>query len=117
MSDARDTRPVEVLLDRRRPYRVRDEDREAVWVGPGRASVPAWVAAAWGMVAEAPSAPATPAAPAEPSEPWDGYAALTVREVVRMLPDLDDRTRAAVVAWETAQGKRKGVLEALGEAW
>lgn len=116
MSEARDTRPVEVELDRRRPYRVRDEDRDAIWVGPGRVSVPAWVAEAWGMVVETPAPPAI-FMPVEPTEPWDGYAALTVREVVKLLPDLDERTRAAVIAWETAQGKRKGVLEALGEAW
>lgn len=49
----RDTTPVTVTLGRKRPYRVRDEDRDAVWVGPGKVEVPAWVAEAWGMTPEA----------------------------------------------------------------
>lgn len=46
----RDMTPVIVTLDRQRPYRVRDEDRDAVWVGPGEAEVPRWVAEHWGLV-------------------------------------------------------------------
>lgn len=40
---------VKVVLDRARAYRARQEDREAIWVGPGEAEVPAWVADAWGL--------------------------------------------------------------------
>lgn len=44
-----DTEFVTVHLDRVRPYRLRHEDREAVWVGPGEAQVPRWVAEHWGL--------------------------------------------------------------------
>jgi len=44
-----DTEMVIVHLDRVRPYRLRHEDREAVWVGPGEAQVPRWVAEHWGL--------------------------------------------------------------------
>jgi len=38
---------VEVYLTIKRPYRVKKEDRTAIEVGPGRVSVPRWVAEAW----------------------------------------------------------------------
>ena len=44
-----DTEMVIVHLDRVRPYRLRHEDREAVWVGPGDVEVPRWVAEHWGL--------------------------------------------------------------------
>lgn len=63
----RDTTPITVTLDRRRPYREQDHDRRAIWVGPGTAEVPRWVAEAWGMTSgtsegSPPSSP-PPAAP------------------------------------------------------
>lgn len=54
----RDMTPIKVTLDRQRPYRAYDEDREAVWVGPGEAEVPTWVAQEWGMVAKPEEKPA-----------------------------------------------------------
>lgn len=48
----RDQTPVTITLDRQRPYRVNESDRVAVWVGPGRVVVPAWVAEHWGMEPE-----------------------------------------------------------------
>lgn len=59
----RDTTLVPVNLDRKRPYRVNDADRDAVWVGPGKAEVPAWVAEAWGMTPEATEEQAEPEPP------------------------------------------------------
>lgn len=58
----RNNKPVKVILDVRRFYRAKDEDTEAISVGPGEAEVPAWVAEAWGLKAEAaePTAPAVP---------------------------------------------------------
>src|SRR5688572_28916089 len=47
-----DERLVTITLDRRRPYRVNQTDHQAVWVGPGRIKVPAWVAKAWDMEPE-----------------------------------------------------------------
>lgn len=41
---------VNVTLNRQRPYRANDADRDAVWVGPGDVQVPRWVAEKWGMV-------------------------------------------------------------------
>jgi hypothetical protein len=61
MADTRDTTPTKVTLDKRRPYRVNDTDRDAVWVGPGEVEVPLWVAQHWGLVKgqQAASTPAT----------------------------------------------------------
>lgn len=49
MANERDTTPVTIDLDRKRPYRVNDSDRDAVWVGPGTVGVPRWVAQSWGV--------------------------------------------------------------------
>lgn len=50
---------IGVTLNRKRPYRAKDSDRDAVWVGPGAAMVPRWVAEKWGMVETLPAAPPT----------------------------------------------------------
>jgi hypothetical protein len=59
MTNERDTTPVTITLDRKRPYRVNDADRDAVWVGPGQVEVPKWVADEWSKP-RAQTAPANP---------------------------------------------------------
>lgn len=46
----RDSTPVKVTLDRQRPYRANQEDRQAILVGPGEVEVPTWVAQEWGLL-------------------------------------------------------------------
>ncbi len=50
---------VAVTLNRQRPYRAKDSDRDAVWVGPGDAQIPRWVAEKWGAVEPLPADPST----------------------------------------------------------
>lgn len=50
---------VSVTLNRQRPYRAKDSDRDAILVGPGAAMVPRWVAEKWGMVETLPAEPPT----------------------------------------------------------
>lgn len=49
MADKNDSL-VKVNLDRKRGYKLHEADRRAVWVGPGEAEVPHWVAEHWGLV-------------------------------------------------------------------
>ena len=118
---------VTVVLDRRRPYRARPEDRKAIWVGPGRVQVPQWVAEAWGMQAtvavstEKESAPPVDAetsvgsdTPARPSPaPWDGYDAASAAEIIQRIPDLSETERVLVAAYEQRHKQRKTVLDAV----
>lgn len=101
----RDVTPVEITLDRQRPYRANDEDRDAIWVGPGLVSVPLWVAEAWGHAVSAPT---------HDGAPIDSYDALSVRDILAMLPGLDDEQKHAVAEYEAANRNRKTVLEAVG---
>lgn len=65
----RDQTRVMIRLDRQRGYRVRDEDRRAIWVGPGKVTVPKWVAEAWGATILKTLGPAAEAVPTEPTPP------------------------------------------------
>lgn len=57
----RDQTPVKVKLEIKRLYRAKDEDKDAIEVGPGDVIVPAWVAKEWGLEAKPePKAPAVP---------------------------------------------------------
>lgn len=40
---------VKINLPNQRMYRLHQDDRTAIRVGPGEVEVPAWVAAAWGI--------------------------------------------------------------------
>jgi hypothetical protein len=44
------------------------------------------------------------------AEPWDGYAGMTVADVLQRLADADDTTRAAVRLYEHAHERREAVL-------
>lgn len=48
---------VKVTLNRQRPYRAKDSDRDAVLVGPGAVEVPRWVAEKWGVYIAPPDDP------------------------------------------------------------
>lgn len=106
---------VTVNLNRKRPYRARHSDRKAIWVGPGRAEVPAWVAEAWGIEAEVAPKAAQSAADAPIREPWPAYDEMNVGEIVMRLPELSQTERAIVRAYESRNKARKGVLEAVAE--
>lgn len=127
----RDETPIEVELDRSRPYRANDEHTEAIWVGPGKVKVPRWVADEWGLTTP-PIAPTTPTggatghatpAPAVPrnappnvgAEPFADYDELAATDIVERLPSLTAQQRDAVRAYETANRGRKTILNALAE--
>lgn len=46
---------VKINLPNRRMYRLHQDDRTAIKVGPGEVEVPAWVAKAWGIQPDAAS--------------------------------------------------------------
>lgn len=46
---------VTITLPNQRMYRERQEDREALTVGPGEVTVPRWVADAWGIAVPEPA--------------------------------------------------------------
>lgn len=102
---------VTVVLDRRRPYRVRQTDRTAIWVGPGPVQVPRWVAENWRMEFTPVRAP-EPDAPKVPSAPWDGYDDQSAAEIIARLADLTATERAIVAAYEQRNKQRKTVLDA-----
>lgn len=125
---------VTVFLDRRRPYRERQEDRKAIWVGPGRVQVPAWVAEAWGMQAEVAVSSEKDTAPPVQMEasadaveatevesppvdvpvpvPWAGYDGQSAAEIIPRLAELSHTERAIVAAYEASHKGRKTVLDA-----
>lgn len=131
---------VTVNLSIQRMYRARQEDRDAIVVGPGEAKVPRWVALEWGMIpgespAPPPKTPEHLAALAEierlqseiarlqaaldkakantsPPVPIDGYDSLTAADVIGLLGGLSDDEKAAILAYEAANKARKTVLEA-----
>lgn len=118
LQQSRDTTLVTVTLDRRRPYRVNDEDRVAKWVGPGEVTVPAWVADAWGITPQPQTrqqdARNTGRPRPEGSRPFEDYDQLTGDEIVERLADLSPEQREAVRQYEQASRRpRKGVLDAL----
>lgn len=47
------------------------------------------------------------------TEPWEGYDEYTVDDVLGELQDSDEATRAAVLTYERANGKRVGVITPL----
>ena len=110
----RDTTSVTIKLDRQRPYRVRDEDRDAVWVGPGRVTVPAWVAEAWGATPLQADQGVVSPLPDPNQPPFEGYETLTVDEVIHRAESLSVEERAAIVAYELGRAKpRKTIIEEL----
>lgn len=94
-----------VHLTRKRPYRARDSDKEAKWVGPGEVEVPVWVAREWGFDVPEPAPPM--------EEPWEGYASMRASTVLTILRAVSDETKRKVLVYEKANKARKMVLQAL----
>jgi hypothetical protein len=116
----RDTTPVSVVLDRKRPYRRNDSDRRAKWVGPGRVTVPKWVAEHWGMTwteptpAQAAEAEKPSSDEDEPKPPIENYDNMTADDIIHFADNASDEVRAAIVAYEqTRKRPRKAVIEEL----
>lgn len=82
---------VNVTLNRQRPYRAQDSDRDAVWVGPGDVEVPRWVAEKWGMVEALPVGNFTVQPSAIPAQLPEGTVSGTVETVEEIeQPDAGD---------------------------
>lgn len=97
MANKRDETPVTINLDRSRPYRVNDSDRDAVWVGPGRVEVPRWVARSWGVepiTQDEPQPPATiETVVEEPMQTTETVQVVEARGTPKAKPQAKRRTR------------------------
>jgi hypothetical protein len=76
-----------------------------VWIGPGQVKVPAAVAEAWGLDVAGFSNPLP--------VPVEGYDTWTAKEIVAWAETASDSLRAAALAYEEANQKRKSVVAAL----
>lgn len=132
MTEQRNITPVTVTLDRQRPYRVNDSDRDAVWVGPGSVQVPRWVAEAWKMIEpeqqqrgdelpkgdDLPNATVTVNGVDVPgtigyTAPFEGYDDMNAAAIIERLPNMALDEREAVRSYESANKGRQTILKAL----